>query len=62
MYFDRDGTRMDDSVRIEQYRINATANSVQRVVVGYLVDNITQLSYIEGESNSTLWPGLMTYY
>jgi hypothetical protein len=63
VHFDPDGTRGDHSVRIEQYRVGTSgtmAAVLQREVVAYLVDdNISQFSYIEGESNSTLWPGII---
>ena len=62
MYFDSDGTREDNSARIQQYRTErngaATTSSLRRVVVAYLVDNI---SYIEDEINNTLWPGMQLY-
>lgn len=60
MYFDPDGTRRDNSVRIEQYRINETTPTMQRVLVAYLVNNGTQLRYVESESNETVWPGMPT--
>ena len=70
VHFDPDGTRGNNSVRIEQYRPVETSESttaaassdLQREVVAYLVDaNLSQLSYVEGESSSTLWPGIFLY-
>ena len=55
--FDGNGTRLEDTVTLLQYRDAPSDEKLSRVVFGHINNNCS-LQYVDSEQNKTVFPGM----